>query len=381
MVKSLFLLFVMSITIILDLHNLAYANQVSRGQTISFSRTFYLDANSSVSYEVPIISVSCRNGDTSNKIYRVDCWSFRNLLNERNPSSFVLGSMSEGHKATGSQYSPMIFKYILTNENDPDDVHVVSGGACFLQINTAYYYPCNAAMGTTGSFTKSRRYILTFGRSGFRDVPDGTYINNLSYSIMDWDSGYPIVHVNLRLRFVVRRANGTPHPSPDGVTIHALNGNTIPIQFVQAGRMKQGMGSLDFCVQSDDYNNMSMSLISVANNIRPPKDSSIGEFTLVNVSNFNGTFDNSAIPYRVSSQTLGLTRSAATQAQCSSNQYGFCSNVVKTINFSRYPEYPAPGGGSCKRFDLRLTTEPFSEFQKIDGDYSGLFYLNIDRSP
>ncbi|MBB1436743.1 hypothetical protein H5201_21050 [Pseudoalteromonas sp. SG43-6] len=216
---------------------------------------------------------------------------------------------------------------------------------------------------------------LYLDRASFSDVPDGIYSSSsVGISATDWHSSYLIFTASFNINIMVNRSSSE---QPVNVTtLHPIQGNTLPIIFNKVSVNEEyGIGSLDFCLETDDYSSLDMFIVTDAPYISLyGQRRDLAKFQLTNIE---GSTEQSkrVIEYTVESQTLGLIGAGS----CSSNNTRFCQAIIKNIDFEGLATSDSPGGGGCKRFDLRIKTDVFNTQEKLSGEYTSSFYINIDK--
>lgn len=241
--------------------------------------------------------------------------------------------------------------------------------------NGARNYGCFA--GVASGSNASRYIYLYLDRASFSDVPDGIYSSsNIGISATDWHLSYLIFTASFNINITVNRSSSE---QPVNVTtLHPLQGNTLPITFNKVSVNEEyGIGSLDFCLETDDYSSLDMFIVTDAPYISlHGHRRDLAKFQLTNIVSSTEQ-SKRVIEYTVESQTLGLTGAG----NCSSNSTQFCQAIIKNINFEGLATSDSPGGGVCKRFDLRIKTDVFNTQEKLSGEYTSSFYINIDKGP
>lgn len=389
-IGTVFLFFVSSINIV--------DASVYRGSTHTETFNFSVDPSVPNQWhraDIVLPQTTCLPEDTSddgedlpNQIW--DCRAdhyHRNDLTLTSNGSFILASSTN---ATPKWYQLGVqpIKVVLQSDTT-DDIYVIGGGCYFLAADRSSHH-CNTGYASSSDAAKSTRgtYVVRVNSNDFSEVPDGQYSAFFGGSIIDWHQHYLILNLSVGISISVSRSGGES-VTPSDVTLHDLQGQNLPINFIKIDEQNQyGMGSLDFCLEADDYSRLSVSVIGQdiaypdypeANNTSAVR--SHGIFVLSNRSGSVPDVGTAGIPYRIISRTLGATNNVTSNVHCPASSFGFCSAVQKALDFSYYPNSPSPSGGSCKRFDITVVTSPFNVYQTLPGDYSSSFYLNVEESP
>ena len=365
-----------------------------RGSTYTEVHNITVNATNATDREwfwIELPEVSCLPEDTYRDCVDDDYSMLRNnLLVWANPSYMVPASAGwqPSWKVKGVGTMNLAMQNI-----DTTDVQLAPFGCSFVYNNE--FMRCRSAWGEPklsdpGHFNnvtiKSMGVRVYYG--DFYQLPNGQYTTTLNGSFFDFGDEYLILNISIRINVTVERSDGSDAAEP-AVKLHALEGETLPINFFSLDPENQyGTGNLDFCLEAEDYSNLSVNIVGQGFAYPDNPDAEFlyqvrtpGVFVLANNSESVTDAANAIIRFSMLSRTLGMTSQVTDLSDCGVNSFAFCSNLPKTYDFSPLPDSPAPGGGTCKRFDISVVTRPFNVYQVQAGDYSASFYLNVDEVP
>ncbi|ADN75487.1 hypothetical protein Fbal_1278 [Ferrimonas balearica DSM 9799] len=373
------------------------ANAVYRGSTHTETHNITVDASKTTDnyrewFWLDLPAVSCLPNDTFRDCVKEEYSMLRNDLLLWANAAYMLPAASNWNPTwyiKGVGILPL-----AVYSNDTDEMYLAEFG-CSFQHEDNHLHRCMSGRGGIVAdvpdhfqHLNRRRVGLRLRFSDFAKLPNGQYTATFNAPFMDWHERFLILNVSVRINVTVMRSDGDDAEEAP-VKLHALEGQVLPINFVSLDTENQyGTGSLDFCLEAPDYSNLTIKVVGQdvsypdsldsesAYGVRTP-----GVFVLANRSDSVLDAANAIIRYRIISRTLGLTNSGNEKQYCGELNYGFCSNIPKLYDFSPLPDSPAPGGGTCKRFDISVVTMPYNIYRIQAGDYSSSFYLNVDERP
>ncbi|AZQ11549.1 hypothetical protein [Shewanella khirikhana] len=373
---SIFTLFILSFLFLIN-SSVVYAQTVYRASTVSFGGTFDIEPSASAfTFNVDDVDVICSVEDEAHPVIGPECQNTGGLLSSViSPQYLIHGSNPQRPFYGGPDTLKQELKIPIVNVNNPSEIYMVS---IFCQQRAGSFYRCNNAGHDSNSPEESRKYIITIDPKNFESVPDGVYSASFSTTTMSWRTGLAVVNFSFNFTFRVNN----PGSIADITTLYALQGNTLPLFFSRYGEDTEfGKGGLDFCLQTTDYANVSLTIVSPdpALNVQLKPD----QFVLTNVSALDGDADRFSLIYRVKSLSLGKVDHASTNlpSNCGDQSFAFCRGFLVQIDLSQFPDTLAPDGGSCKRFDITVETIPFRRLDKASGQYYGSFYIDVAQEP
>lgn len=341
-------------------------------------------------------AVSCRDEDIG--VIR-DCRNDRvknNLLGLANP--MVIQSSFEHAIPDGEGLTTDLDNNIrpinIPVTNEKGEVFVVRG-ICYNQnTNSACDQPTSYDPNASWIYNYRLDIGFAFAYASLAALPSGTYRSvPVDMTYIDAEEQYIAFTVLFNMTFNIRQIG--EEPKPDALTLHALQGETLPVFFSPAGGNNMvGRGSLDFCLESsdEDYSNLSMMVISDAPYLLTGEASwgkQASVFQLVNrvaeVGDASIGNKRRVLNYSVQSFTLGLRAHPRNDlVRCTQTDTRFCIAVRKELNLNHLPDTTIGKDRqgkdkTCKRFDITVITEPYDKFEKVPGDYSSRLYLTVDK--
>ncbi|MBW8184071.1 hypothetical protein [Shewanella nanhaiensis] len=352
-------------------------------QTLNFTITDSTPILSeSASYITP--TVICTEDDKLSSLIfglRVDCRDDQygdNLLMQTN-DTYALTSLAS-HPFTYAVHgpNPTDYPYNLPITNvDTGEIYMVT---LYCSTDVAGYpsLSCNAGWRPqTGQENQPKNMNFFFLTESFDNVPSGNYTATTQFNTNDFASDYLILRTTFNFTVNVTKAASNISTTK----LYALQGNTLPIVFTTLNEMSMyGHGSLEFCLQADNYSNIKLYVIGGGSYLHTSKQIK-GLYLTKSESNANdgNNRDNITINYFLKSKKLGLTVRNVTTSTCTDTNTELCLSTIKTLDFSHLPSQDSPDGQTCKSFDLSATTELFDPNSKIPGNYSGVFYITLDK--
>ncbi|MBW8184072.1 hypothetical protein [Shewanella nanhaiensis] len=301
-----------------------------------------------------------------------------NLMQQSNDTVAITSLASHGLTASFFNPLPTDYPYNLPITNvATNEIYMVTL-YCAAEIIGYSPLSCNAGWrpkpGQEGQPKSMKFFFLT---ESFDEVPQGNYTATTQFNTNDYAGDYLILRTNFNFNInVTKAASSTPTTK-----LFALKGNTLPIVFTTLNETSMyGHGSLEFCLQTDDYSNINLYVIGGGTYLHIAKY--IGRLYLTkseSSASDGNTPSRITIAYYLRSQKLGLTGHNSLQSDCTNSNTEICLATVKTLNLSNLPDQDAPNGQTCKSFDISATTELFNPNSKLPGGYSGVFYVTLDK--
>lgn len=313
-----------------------FAQTVYRASTVNLGGTYNIEENSPSFEYIVDVKVMCGPEDERNPLIATQCERTNGLLSSViNPQYLIHGSNPERPFWGDFDWSTekQVLKIPIVDVNDSSKVYVVN---LFCQQRAGRRFRCNNAGYDIHDVAVSRQYIITIEPDSFKDVPNGVYSASFSTTTMSWHSHQVIVNFSFNFTFRINRSGSSVSPT----SLYALQGNTLPLFFSRYGEdLEFGKGGLDFCLQTTDYSNVSLTIVS-------PDPALIrggmpDQFVLTNTAALEGQPDRFSLMYRVKSLTLGRVDHATTDLphNCGDPGYAFCRGYSVPIDFSRYPKF------------------------------------------